>query len=215
MFEFTLSKVNMLIFVTAIAVVVIFFMNTLNDNLKTRQSYELAFKIGKEIKSVIDADSYCSIKFIDIPKSIRINQGTSSLYSINYVLGFQTYSLQDNDSLIIYITDYRKDKILGAFNLDYEGKINFYESVYTGPNYVFYESENENKVLFDPRKLNTNESRIMIIKNVKNQEVNYYLLPCEKRNNIDTCKNFVCDADSFDPDNDIICKQNFCTAVLN
>jgi len=78
MFEFTLSKVNMLIFVTAIAVVVIFFMNTLNDNLKTRQSYETSYKIGKEIKSLFDSDSYCSIKFIDIPKTISTNKGNLS-----------------------------------------------------------------------------------------------------------------------------------------
>ena len=215
MFEFTLSKVNMLIFVTAIAVVVIFFMNTLNDNLKTRQSYELAFKIGKEIKSVVDADSYCSIKFLDVPKTIRISEG-SSLYTINYKLGLQTYQLQDQKSLIVYILNNRETEILGAFNLDYQGDIIFYESNFDQGNYTFQTSADDDGIIYDPRKVNSNETKLMIIKHIINQEIKYYIIPCERRLGVYSCKNFVCENNPgyLDVDNEISCKSDFCAIDL-
>ncbi len=195
MFEFTLSKINMLIFVTAIAVVVIFFMNTLNDNLKTRQSYETAFKIGKEIKSLIDSDSYCSVKFIDIPKTIKINEG-SSLSGTPYKLGLQSYQQLNNQSLIIYLTDYRERNILGAYNLDYNGTIAFYSSTYANGNYSFSQ-ENNQQIIYDPRKANSNETKFMFIKNVKDSQSYYYVLPCGRKNNLYTCREYVCNLDNF------------------
>jgi len=211
MFEFTLSKINMLIFVTAIAVVVIFFMNTLNDNLKTRQSYEVSYKIGKEVKSLIDSESYCSIKFIDIPKTIRINEGSAMAYK----LGFQNYTLYDQSSLIIYITDIKEKKILGAYNLDYNGTIIYHTSEYDAPNYV-YSIGDADKIFFDPRKVNGNESKIMLIKNIKDNELTYNVIPCEKKLSTYSCKRFVCGDDpynSLDID-DIKCLKDFCAAQI-
>ncbi len=206
MFEFTLSKVNMLIFVTAIAVVVIFFMNTLNDNLKTRQSYETAYKIGKEVKSLIDSESYCSVKFIDIPRTIKINEGSS----LGYKLGFQNYALYDQNSLIVYITDIKEKKILGAYNLDYNGIIKYYTSEYDIAKYIF-NPNNDDKIFFDPRKVNGNESKIMLIKNVKDDIKTYHVIPCEKKQSIYSCKLYVCGDGSNNLDiSDIKCLQDFC-----
>jgi hypothetical protein len=212
MFEFTLSKINMLIFVTAIAVVVIFFMNTLNDNLKTRQSYETAYKIGKEVKSLIDSDSYCSIKFIDIPKTIRINEGSAMAYK----LGFQNYTLYDQSSLIIYITDIKEKKILGAYNLDYNGTIVYHTSEYNSPNYIYSIDNDPDKIFFNPRKVNGNESKIMLINNIKNNELTYHVIPCEKKLNVYSCKRFVCGDDPYNylDIDDIKCLKDFCTTQI-
>lgn len=212
MFEFTLSKINMLIFVTAIAVVVIFFMNTLNDNLKTRQSYEAAFKIGKEIKSLIDSDSYCSVKFIDIPKTIKINEG-SSLSGTPYKLGLQSYQQLNNQSLIIYLTDYRERNILGAYNLDYNGTITFYSSTYAEGRYSFA-SVNNKQIIYDPRKANTNETKFLFIKNIKDNANFYSVLPCGRKNNIYTCKEYVCNEDNFDRD-EIKCLSDLCATPMS
>jgi hypothetical protein len=210
MFEFTLSKVNMLIFVTAIAVVVIFFMNTLNDNLKTRQSYETAFKIGKEVKSLMDSDSYCSVKFIDIPRVISTKQGTLST-GITYKLGLQEYDLLNSKSIIIYITDSREREILGAYNLDYNGEINFYESEFNSPDYSFSELSDTNAI-YEPRKVNSNETKLMFIKNIKDGITKYYVFPCEKRFSLYTCREYVCN--DFTDRNDITCLEDFCRPMI-
>ncbi len=215
MFEFTLSKVNMLIFVTAIAVVVIFFMNTLNDNLKTRQSYETAFKIGKEVKSLMDSDSYCSIKFIDIPKVISTNQGTLST-GITYKLGLQKYNIGASNSIIIYITDSREREILGAYNLDYNGEIIFYKSEFNSQNYSFNFLSDTNAI-YEPRKVNSNETKLMFIKNINEGERHFYVFPCEKRNSIYTCKKYVCNEDGvgFQDREDISCLMDFCRTQIS
>jgi hypothetical protein len=210
MFDFTLSKINMLIFVTAIAVVVIFFMNTLNDNLKTRQSYELAFKIGKEIKSVIDSDSYCSIKFIDIPKTIRVKEG-SNLSGIPYKLGFQSYAQFDNKSLVIYLSDIKEENILGAYNLDYNGTINFYSSEYNNAEYDF-ENESSNEFIYYPRKESSNETKYLIIKQIIDNENSYNVIPCEKKYGKYSCKKHVCqDNETL---KEISCLTDFCSQSM-
>jgi hypothetical protein len=216
MFEFTLSKINMLVFVTAIAVVVIFFMNTLHDNLRTRQSFETTYKIGKEFKSLIDADSYCSIKFIQIPKTIKLNEGaTSSALNLNYLLGLQKYSLTDKKALIIYITDHKNESILGAYNLEYNGDFKFYSSEYDSGNYTFSPSTDEN-ITYNPRKVNGNETRFLLIKNIKNSHATYYMFPCEKKNGIETCKSFVCnETTEFEDLDDIPCLSSaYCTPEI-
>lgn len=217
MFEFTLSKINMLIFVTAIAVIVIFFMNTLNDNLKNRQSYEIAFKIGKEIKSVIDSDSYCSIKFISIPKTIKISQG-SSLSGITYKFGLETFTQFDNKSLVIYLTDHTEKKILGAYNIDYNGNFNFYSSAYNNNNNSYeYSQESSSKIIYQPRKVNSNETRFLIIKNIVSQEQTYRIIPCEKRLSIDSCKEYVCNEDNFNrtgANAEYKCLQDYCATTM-
>ncbi len=210
MFDFALSKINMLIFVTAIAVVVIFFMNTLNDTLKTRQSYELAFKIGKEIKTVIDSDSYCSIKFIEVPKTIRIREG-SNLSGITYKLGFKSYRQFDNQSLIIYLTDLKEKNILGAYNLDYNGTINFFSSEYNNTEYRFNDDGQE-EIVYYPREENSNTTSLLILKNIKNNENNYFVIPCEKKYGEYSCKKYVCQGN--DDIKDFSCLTDFCSTSL-
>ena len=212
MFDFTLSKINMLIFVTAIAVVVIFFMNTLNDNLKTRQSYELAFKIGKEIKSVIDSDSYCSIKFIEVPKTIRISEG-SNLSGMPYKLGFKSYSQFENESLVIYLSDIKEQNILGAYNLDYNGTINFYSSVYNDDGKYNFDNESSEELIYYPRKESSKETKYLIIKQIIDNENSYNVIPCEKKNGKYSCKKYVCEEN--ETLREISCLTDFCSQSMD
>ena len=210
MFDFALSKINMLIFVTAIAVVVIFFTNTLNDTLKTRQSYELAFKIGKEIKTVIDSDSYCSIKFIEVPKTIRIREG-SNLSGITYKLGLKSYTQFENQSLIIYLTDLKEKNILGAYNLDYNGTINFFSSEYSNTEYRFND-ESQEEIVYYPREENSNTTSLLILKNIENNENNYFVIPCEKKYGEYSCKGYVCQENN--DIKDFSCLNDFCSTSM-
>lgn len=214
MFEFTLSKLNLLIFVTAIAAIMLFFLNTVNANLKTRQSFELTYKIGKELKSGIDGKSYCSIKYIKIPKTIKTNQGSSNIFNINYKFNIAQYDYENpninsslNKKLIIAITDQKNKKIYAAYDIDFEGNFTFYESEYdldTGK-YNFLEKKDDVGI-YDPLKVKSIDTTLLFIKKINNGKLDYYIIPCEKKNSIYSCKDFVCNNDDglFD---DITCKN--------
>jgi len=111
MIDFTLSKLNLLVFVLAVTAIVLFFMNTVNSNLKTRQSYELVYKVGQELKTGIDNPSYCNVKYIDIPKRLKLNSGITSTYNINYILNIAVYDFPNNEDkkkLVLSVLDGQK-----------------------------------------------------------------------------------------------------------
>jgi len=221
MFEFTLSKLNLLIFVTAIAAIMLFFLNTVNANLKTRQSFELTYKIGKELKSGIDGKSYCSIKYITIPRTIKTNQGSSNMFNINYKFNIAQYDYKNpnpnssfNKKLVIAITDQKSKKIYAAHDIDFEGDFIFYESEYDVDTGGYSFTKNEEYGIYDPLKIKSIDTSLLFIKKVNEGKSNYYIIPCEKRNSIYSCKDFVCNNSEgiFD---DISCKDvELCSSDL-
>ncbi len=205
MFEFTLSKLNLLIFVTAIAAIVLFFMNTVNSNLKTRQSFELVYKIGKEIKSGMDSESYCSVKYIDIPKQIKTKEGHSTAYNVNYVLNVASYDFEDEEGyydhkLVLAVMDRKETKIYAAYDVDYKGEINFYKAEHndtSGDEDYEKITSTDNYVVYDPLRERSNDTTLIFLKKTENQQNYFYLLPCSKKNGQYTCQKFICNSSDF------------------
>lgn len=208
MFEFALSKLNMLLFATAIAAIVLFFMNTVNSNLQTRQSYELAYNIGRDIKLITDSESYCSIKYIDIPTRIKSGQSSTNTFNKAYILNIMelekdTSENNYNKKLVISILDQKKKKIYGAYDIDFNGNFLFYNAESPYENIDNWESE-EDYGEYNTLRVKSNDSTLVLIKNRKEGEDNYYILPCAKQNGVLTCKNFVCNDNLFE---DVSCKS--------
>lgn len=195
MIEFALSKLNMLIFVTAIAGIVVFFMSTVNSDMKMKQSSELAYKIGKEIKSGVESNSYCSVKIIDIPKKIYTNSANSSAFSINYKLNISVLeytNVSDNKKkIILTILDKKtkKTKIYAAYDMDYFGEVIFYESNYEGGKYGF--DKKTDSITFDPLKINSIDSKILFVKKIENGNPVILIIPCLKKNGRYQCSDFL------------------------
>ena len=209
MMEFALSKFNLLIFVTAIAAIVLFFMNTVTSNLTTRQGFELVYKTGKELKSGIDSESYCTIKYIDIPTKLRTNESSSSVYSIPYILNLSTYVIPNpnqvpgalTNKLVLAIMDRKKTRIIAAYDVDYNGTMYFANAFLpdnsNGPRY--YEDMSNWKsgetdmpnLDLNPNRVTSIDTTILFIKKVVNTKNYYFIMPCSKRNGLRTCKDFV------------------------
>lgn len=202
--EFALSKFNLLIFVTAIAAIVLFFMNTVTSNLTTRQGFELAYKTGKELKSGIDSESYCTIKYIDIPIKLKTNESSSTMYSIPYILNLSTYKIPENENsglknkLVLAIMDKKKSKIIASYDVDYNGTIYFANAFLPEDSHdPTYYQNTTNWVFSDinldlnPNRVTSIDTTILFIKRVINTENYYYIMPCSKRNGLRTCKDFV------------------------
>jgi hypothetical protein len=195
MIEFSLSKLNLLIFVTAIAAIVIFFIATVNSNMKTRQSYELVYKVGKEIKTGIENESYCTVKFITIPKTIQTNSGSSDTFNMRYKLNISAYSQGSEDSkkVVLAVMDRKeKSKIYAAYDIDYNGSIALYESesCTSFPNCEINLSENYS-VNYDPSKVDSIDTQLLFAKIISNGKPTVFLIPCLKKSGIYTCRNFL------------------------
>ncbi|MFH0905705.1 MAG: hypothetical protein V1824_00020 [archaeon] len=195
MMEFTLSKLNMLIFVTAIAAIVVFFSATVNSNLKTRQGFELAYKITQNIKSGLEANSYCSIKEIEIPNYLKTSASASNLYKINYILNFSEFTIPQNNNsqfekkLVTAIFNTKRDKILAAYDVDYNGVFHFYSAEMDDQGGYNYTDSN-NSVDYNPLKENSLDNKLFFIKKINNGINHYYIFPCAKKNGILQCKDY-------------------------
>ena len=197
MIEFALSKLNLLIFVTAVAAIVVFFMGAVNSNMKIRQSYELVYRIGKEIKVGIESNSYCTVKFIEIPKRIYTNSGGSDAFSINYKLNVSAhpYTNQETEGtqkkIVLAIVDRKvnKPKIYAAYDIDYNGNVEFYSSDCTSSGCNFTPSDTNAN--YDPQKAYTIDNTILFVKKMEDGVPRIYLIPCLKKNGIYQCKNFL------------------------
>lgn len=197
MIEFSLSKLNLLIFVTAIAAIVIFFITTFNSSLKTRQSYELVYKVGKEIKTGIENESYCTVKFITIPKTIQTNTGTSDTFNMRYKLNISSYG-EDTKKIVLTVMDRKKEpKIYAAYDIDYNGAIALYksESCTDFPNCDIQLSE-DYSVDYDPSKRDSIDSQILFAKIISDGKPLVFLIPCLEKKGIYTCGHFLNREDS-------------------
>ncbi|MDD3178308.1 MAG: hypothetical protein PHR26_02200 [Candidatus ainarchaeum sp.] len=208
MFEFALSKLNMLLFATAIAAIILFFMNTVNSNLQTRQSYELAYNIGRDIKLITDSESYCSIKYIDIPTRIKSGQSSTTTFNKAYVLNIMELEKENpennyNKKLVISILNQKQDKIYGAYDIDFNGDFTFYNAEHPYDNSSNWSSKQDYGI-YDTLRVKSNDSTLILIKNKIEGQDNYYILPCAKQNGILTCKKIVCDDSMFE---DVSCKS--------
>lgn len=192
MIEFALSKLNLLIFVTAIAAIVVFFIGSVNSNMKIKQSYELLYKVGKELKIGIDSSSYCTVKFIDIPRKIYVNSGGSDAFSINYKLNVAMVKSPDGDTgkIVLSVIDRKskKPQIYAAYDIDYNGDVMFYDSNYSNGHYNFTETKTAN---FDPQKSNSIDNTILFVKKIESGKPKIYLIPCLLKNGIYQCKDFI------------------------
>jgi len=198
MIEFSLSKLNMLIFVTAVAAIVIFFIGAVNSNMKTRQSYELVYKIGKELKTGTESNSYCTVKFMDIPKTIQTNSGNSDAFNIKYKLNVSSFPEQGKLVLAVVDRKVNKPRIYAAYDIDYNGDVKIFESDICD-NYPVCEinpAEN-NSTYFDPSKAYSIDSTILFAKTINQGQPVIYLIPCVRKNGIYSCRNFLRTDDSL------------------
>ncbi len=206
MIEFTLSKLNLLIFVLAVTAIVVFFMNTVNSNLRTRQAYELVYKIGQEIKTGVDNPSYCSIKYVEIPRRIKINYGITNSYNINYLLNISAHEISsDSDikKIVLSILDGQKKNIFAAYDLDINGEVVFYDWTFDSGKYK-YESLSDQFLDLNPEKKDSIDQTIVIAKKIKDGRQTIHIFACGKKNNIPGCSNFYSEINGSSNNGDLI-----------
>jgi len=169
-------------------------MNTVNNNLQTRQSYELAYKVGQQFETILNSKSYCSSKYINIPNNIQISAGKNSNTNLNYILriyDFPSDAPEDKNKLVFTIMNKRNKEISAAYDVDYNGIVNFYEYDYNVTNDYQYTSTSQDYLDFIPTNKDSIDNKIIISKKIKNGKEYIYIFACDDYLNKPACHFFL------------------------
>ncbi len=195
MLDFILSKLNLLILVTAIFAIVAFFAASLTEIAKVKEAAQLASKITEESSSLLLFSNYCFTDSIQIPDKLAI--AGSSYY---YVLKVSTQELDDGSggtiNVLIYSIFPREEikksfqssdyvpKAIAADSFRTKADIHIYSlGRYNGTGYEGTGGgaivTDETSVYVDPQAENPKNS-LEFVKEVVGGKKSFYVIACNK-----------------------------------
>lgn len=201
MLGFTLSKMNLLIFCTAIFVIVYFFTGHLDDSLKVRELNDMLNGHVIIASEMLSSPSFCDSLKRSIPP--RLDLGNFS--SFYYVLKVSAVKEDPNSPLttVIFSAAERKnpDRVLAASSFNTTAKVVLLPSVGQefrrcdgsdiGDTTGFCEqSELTNQqFIMDPQESITGSlrNRFFFVKQYEGEELHLYILTCGSVPNFDLC----------------------------
>lgn len=188
MLDFILSKLNLLILVTAIFAIISFFAIGLGDITKIKEANELASRVKEKTDSVANSNSYCDATFYPFPNDLRTAGGKfyyvmkisktdieSSTNPVN-VLIFSVYRREDMRKEKVTQSDY-KAKAIAADSFRTTAAIKLYGTQYEGTGYSGSPVEAD-EVFIDPQAENPMNG-IDVIKEVQDGKLSVYIIGCE------------------------------------
>ncbi|HLC78919.1 MAG TPA: hypothetical protein VJG83_00680 [archaeon] len=191
MLDFILSKLNLLILVTAIFAIVSFFAFSLSDIAKVKEAAELVSKIKEKSFALASSPSYCLSDGHDLPGDLSIAGG-----SFYYVMKISKRQLEtaggDNLNVLIFSL-YQREEIKKSFDdSTYEAKaiaansfrtsseLHLYGQDYDGTDYsgaIADSVEGKEEIFVDPQATNPVDS-VEFIKEIEGGEGKLYVIGC-------------------------------------
>jgi len=176
---FTLSKINLLILVTATFAIVAYFMFGLMDVVISEAAQQTIDAYAEKAANVVTSESLCFKTQATIPRHISYFGGMQPAKRFFYVMHIsrypETYSEEHLSSLIFAISD-RKDqtKIRAASKIDVNAEIIFYD----------WDSEtgivdgDAESITLDPQSISPYKDSFMVIKEVVAGKNYLHIIAC-------------------------------------
>jgi len=132
MLGFTLSKLNLLILVTALFAIISFFMLSLSDIMVGTLAQELVNDAGITVFSLVKGELLCRKPSITIPESIEYFGGlmpTRKFYYVMNIKRFPETPVEEGINTMIFQVASRKDKknIIATTSVDLNARILLYD----------------------------------------------------------------------------------------
>jgi hypothetical protein len=164
MLGFTLSKLNLLILVTALFAIIAFFMFTLADIMISHQAQLMVKDAIESVHGLMSQQITCRKSSITIPSAIEYYGGfspTERFYYVMYIKRFPEQPVQGEPNLVIFQIASRKerDKLIATSSIMVDAEIFLYDwDVQSG---VFSEQP---QITLDPESpgVSTKNSLILI-----------------------------------------------------
>ncbi|MCR4335363.1 MAG: hypothetical protein NUV57_02390 [archaeon] len=189
MLGFILSKLNLLILVTAIFAIIGFFTIGLTDITKVNEARELAFKVKEKAFALASAPGFCISDSQVLPDELIVAGG-----NFYYVMAVSKKELPDNVNLVIFSVYPRKDiekyyaegiepNAIAADSFRTKAEVKIYSYDYDGVSFgsagtgIEERTSLDEKSYIDPQAINY-KNTIEIIKEVENGQPKLYILIC-------------------------------------
>jgi len=178
MIGFALSKLNMLILVTALFSIIVFFTFSMDNITVGGQANRIARQTRQILESVLESDQICTKRDFAIPPHIK------SLYTGNlfYVMNVRRNVLEEKQQLVIEITkrpvrEGIKESVVASGKVETKGTIHIYHWDDVTNSLV-----KADKTTLDPQAREELMNDILVmIKETHKGEDNLYLIPCPSR----------------------------------
>ena len=193
MLDFILSKMNLLILVTAIFAIDAFFAASLSDIAKVREAGELASKIKEQSFSLVNSPNYCFTDSYPLPDELSVAGG-----SYYYVLKISKQELRtgignETINMLIFSVFPREEikkkfqddsyvpKAIAADSFRTKAELHIYSQDYDGTAYSgnTYRGGGEAEIYIDPQA-EIPKNSMELIKEVVGGVTNFYVIACNR-----------------------------------
>jgi len=179
-----MSKMQMLVFATGMAVIGILFLNFISGIELKSVAENNIIDVEKIINERLSSENLCSSNSLVVPDVLYYGLGGNS--RLFYDLIFSKVSFSDHNLLVISISEHGKNRILSSRKIPIKGSIVFVKPDFLiGENYSdfgsFYNVSDE--IILYPRATYTGKqvappNSFIALKEVNNGQVTLYVVPC-------------------------------------
>ncbi len=180
MLGFTLSKLNLLILVTATFAIVAYFMFGLTDVVISNAAQQTVDTYSEKAANVITSDALCFKTQITVPPHISYFGGIEPAKRFFYLMHISRYpevhDPQQLTSVIFSISDRKNpDKIRAASRIDINAEVIFYNWEPSEPTII---DESAVAITLDPQSAIMRTDSLIIIKEVLLGETHLHIIAC-------------------------------------
>ena len=179
MLGFTLSKLNMLILVTAMFVIIVFFMQSLTSIVVANQANQLVSSYIEKTSSAILSESLCFKTGVTVPEFITYFGGATQGEKL-FIYALKISKVEDLageglSSLIMSVSNRQfQEKFLAAKRVDVKARIKIYD---WNPETDTIVESGEGFTLIDPQAFPPINS-FVLIKEVFRDQTFLHVIPC-------------------------------------
>lgn len=197
MLGFTLSKLNLLIFVIAVFSIVSYFIVAFQTNATTKIALDLVKNESSDAYSIISSDSLCDSKQSLLPASLSpdasIRNGSLYVMKISKIesgdVSPPPESIPGSTKIVFAIAKRKtQNELISASSIEVKAKVYLFEYDTLSSSMAIKNNAYDFSV-FDPQAV-TRINEILLIKEVINGVKHIYLIPCSADNSADDCKYF-------------------------
>jgi len=190
MIGFTLSKLNLLILVTASFAIVAYFMFGLTDVIISNSAQQIVSAYSEKSASVITSDSLCFKTEVTVPQHISYFGGFESAKRFFYLMHIDRFP-EDYDeskltSVIFSISDRKdRDKLRAAGKVDVSAEVIFYDWNPTELNTV---NAGADSITLDPQSAVMRKDSFILIKEVLAGKNYLHIIACSSSSTGSICE---------------------------
>ncbi|MAG22341.1 MAG: hypothetical protein CL943_03510 [Candidatus Diapherotrites archaeon] len=180
MIGFTLSKLNLLILVTATFAIVAYFMFGITDVVVSNSAQQTVSTYAEKAASIVGSDSLCFKTEVTVPAHLSYFGGIQTskrfFYFMNIARFPEDYDPDYLTSVIFSISDRKNpDKLIAASRIDVNAEVLFYD---WEPSEVNTIKGDAKAIILDPQSAIMRKDSLIIIKEVLEGKNFLHIITC-------------------------------------